>query len=56
MQAPPARLAQALTATLPAHLDNVYFTNSGTEAVEGALKLAKRHTGRTKLLSCYNAY
>lgn len=56
VQAPPARLAQALTATLPAHLDNVYFTNSGTEAVEGALKLAKRHTGRTKLLSCYNAY
>ena len=56
VQAPPARLAQALTATLPAHLDNVYFTNSGTEAVEGALKLAKRHTGRTKLLSCLNAY
>ncbi|RSK24725.1 aspartate aminotransferase family protein [Hymenobacter metallilatus] len=56
VQAPPARLAQALTATLPAHLDNVYFTNSGTEAVEGALKLAKRHTGRRKLLSCYNAY
>ncbi|WP_426491644.1 aspartate aminotransferase family protein [Hymenobacter sp. 102] len=56
VQAPPARLAQALTATLPAHLDNVYFTNSGTEAVEGALKLAKRHTGRTKLLSCFNAY
>ncbi|MFD2784113.1 aspartate aminotransferase family protein [Hymenobacter rubripertinctus] len=56
VQAPPAQLAQALTATLPAHLDNVYFTNSGTEAVEGALKLAKRHTGRTKLLSCLNAY
>ena len=56
VQAPPARLAQALTATLPAHLDNVYFTNSGTEAVEGALKLAKRHTGRTKLLSSFNAY
>ncbi|WP_019949304.1 aspartate aminotransferase family protein [Hymenobacter aerophilus] len=56
VQAPPARLAQALTATLPAHLDNVYFTNSGTEAVEGALKLAKRHTGRTGLVSCHNAY
>ncbi|RSK47186.1 aspartate aminotransferase family protein [Hymenobacter rigui] len=56
VQAPPARLAQALTATLPAHLDNVYFTNSGTEAVEGALKLAKRYTGRTRLLSCFNAY
>jgi len=56
VQAPPARLAQALTATLPAYLDNVYFTNSGTEAVEGALKLAKRYTGRTKLLSSFNAY
>ena len=56
VQAPPALLAQALHATLPAHLDNVYFTNSGTEAVEGALKLAKRHTGRTGLLSSYNAY
>ena len=56
VQAPPARLAQALTATLPARLDNVYFTNSGTEAVEGALKLAKRHTGRTGLLSSLNAY
>lgn len=56
VQAPPARLAQALTATLPARLDNVYFTNSGTEAVEGALKLAKRHTGRTGLISCHNAY
>ncbi|UYZ63740.1 aspartate aminotransferase family protein [Hymenobacter weizhouensis] len=56
VQAPPARLAQALTATLPPRLDNVYFTNSGTEAVEGALKLAKRHTGRTGLLSSLNAY
>ncbi|SDX66942.1 aspartate aminotransferase family protein [Hymenobacter psychrophilus] len=56
VQAPPAQLAQALTATLPARLDNVFFTNSGTEAVEGALKLAKRHTGRTGLISCHNAY
>ncbi|NVO86533.1 aspartate aminotransferase family protein [Hymenobacter terrestris] len=56
VQAPPAQLAQALVATLPARLDNVYFTNSGTEAVEGALKLAKRHTGRTGLVSCHNAY
>jgi acetylornithine/succinyldiaminopimelate/putrescine aminotransferase len=56
VQAPPAELAQALHATLPAHLDNVYFTNSGAEAIEGALKLAKRHTGRTELISCHNAY
>ena len=37
-------------------IDNVYFTNSGTEAVEGAMKLAKRFTGRTEFISCFNAY
>jgi len=56
VQAPPAQLAQALAATLPAPLDTVYFTNSGTEAIEGALKLAKRHTGRTGLVSALNSY
>jgi acetylornithine/N-succinyldiaminopimelate aminotransferase len=56
VQAPPARLAHALAATLPPPLDTVYFTNSGTEAIEGALKLAKRHTGRTGLVSAVNAY
>jgi acetylornithine/succinyldiaminopimelate/putrescine aminotransferase len=56
VQAPPAELAHALHQTLPAHLDAVYFTNSGTEAVEGALKLAKRHTGRSGLISCNRAY
>ncbi|MEJ8756002.1 aspartate aminotransferase family protein [Pontibacter sp. H259] len=56
VQAPQAKLAEALTATLPARLNNVYFLNSGTEAVEGALKLAKRYTGRTELISCRNAY
>jgi acetylornithine/succinyldiaminopimelate/putrescine aminotransferase len=56
VQAPPARLAHALAATLPAPLDTVYFTNSGTEAIEGALKLAKRHTGRTGLVSALNSY
>lgn len=56
VQAPPAELAQALHHTLPPALDNVYFTNSGTEAVEGALKLAKRHTGRTELISAHHAY
>jgi len=56
VQAPPARLAHALAATLPAPLDTVYFTNSGAEAIEGALKLAKRHTGRTGLVSAYNSY
>lgn len=56
VQAPQAQLAHALHKTLPAQLDNTYFLNSGTEAVEGALKLAKRYTGRTELISCYNAY
>ncbi len=37
-------------------IDHVYFTNSGTEAVEGAMKLAKRFTGRAEFISCYNAY
>lgn len=37
-------------------LDNVYFTNSGAEAVEGAMKLAKRFTGRSEIISCFNAY
>ncbi|RYU94809.1 aspartate aminotransferase family protein [Emticicia agri] len=56
-------LAQALTKTLTdfqtssgLKLDNVYFTNSGTEAVEGAMKLTKRFTGRTEIVSCYNSY
>jgi len=56
VQAAPALLAEALHRTLPVPLDSVYFTNSGAEAIEGALKLAKRHTGRTELISCFNAY
>ncbi len=56
VQAPQNLLAQALTQTLPAPLDNVYFTNSGSEAIEGAMKLAKRHTGRHEIISCHNAY
>ncbi len=56
VQAPQAQLAQALCSTLPARLNNVYLLNSGTEAVEGAMKLAKRYTGRTEFISCRNAY
>lgn len=56
VQQPQALLAQALTQTLPDPLDNVYLVNSGSEAVEGALKLAKRYTNRRKILSCENAY
>lgn len=56
VQTPQVRLAEALAQTLPAPLNACYFVNSGSEAVEGALKLAKRYTGRPKLVSCHNAY
>ena len=56
VQAPQVLLAQALQNTLPPALNNTYLVNSGAEAVEGALKLAKRFTGRTDLISCYNSY
>ncbi len=56
VQTPQTQLAKALCDTLPTHLDNVYLVNSGSEAVEGALKLAKRYTNRREIISCINAY
>jgi len=56
IQSPQVKLAKALTDTLPENLNQVYFLNSGSEAIEGALKLAKRYTGRTEIISCFNAY
>ena len=56
IQSPQVQLATMLTDNLPDPLDNVYFVNSGSEAVEGALKLAKRHTGRTQIIAFRNAY
>lgn len=56
MYQPTVRLAHQLCNILPKNLNSVYFTNSGAEAVEGALKLAKRFTGRTEIISFYNAY
>jgi putrescine aminotransferase len=56
VQSPQVQLAAALCATLPGSLDNVYFVNSGSEAIEGALKLAKRHSNRREFVSCVNAY
>jgi acetylornithine/succinyldiaminopimelate/putrescine aminotransferase len=50
------KLAQAIVSVLPEKLNSVYFVNSGSEATEGALKLAKRLTGRTELISFKNAY
>ena len=57
IQSPQVLLAQALVnSTKTSILNQVYFTNSGTEAVEGAMKMAKRYTGRTDFISCINAY
>jgi acetylornithine/succinyldiaminopimelate/putrescine aminotransferase len=56
VQAPQTELAELLVKHLPSHLNNVYFVNSGSEAIEGALKLAKRYTGRTEIVSFQNAY
>lgn len=53
---PQIELAKALTELLPKNLSTVYFTNSGTEATEGAMKLAKRFTGRTNIASFKNSY
>ncbi len=53
---PQVELATLLTQHLPDNLDAVYFTNSGTEATEGAMKLAKRYTGRSEIVAMKNAY
>ncbi len=53
---PQIKLAQELSDQLPEQLSTVYFTNSGTEATEGAMKLAKRFTGRTNFVSFRNSY
>jgi len=53
---PQVELATLLTEQLPDQLDSVYFVNSGTEATEGAMKLAKRVTGRREIISCRKAY
>lgn len=56
VQSPQVNFAEALAKALPAHLSCTYFVNSGAEAVEGAMKLAKRFTGRHKLIACKNSY
>jgi acetylornithine/N-succinyldiaminopimelate aminotransferase len=55
-QSPQVKYAASLAKLLPKQLSSVYFTTGGSEAVEGALKLAKRATGRTELISFKNAY
>ncbi|RYE36680.1 MAG: aspartate aminotransferase family protein, partial [Sphingobacteriaceae bacterium] len=56
VQSPQVKLAQKITSLLPESLNSVYFTNSGTEATEGAMKLAKRFTGRSEIIACKNSY
>lgn len=56
IQSPQSKFAQLLCDQLPDTLDRVYFVNSGTESVEGALKLAKKFTGRNKFVAFHNSY
>jgi acetylornithine/succinyldiaminopimelate/putrescine aminotransferase len=56
VEAPQTVFAKALTDILPASLNSVYFTNSGAEATEGAMKLAKRVTGRTQFIHFRHSY
>lgn len=56
VQHPQVKLAEAICKILPQKLQSVYFVNSGSEAVEGAIKLAKRYTGKPNIISFKNAY
>jgi acetylornithine/succinyldiaminopimelate/putrescine aminotransferase len=56
VQSPQVKLAEKLASLLPAALQSVYFVSSGSEAIEGAMKLAKRHTRRTETITFRNAY
>lgn len=56
VQAPQVELATKLVSVLPSSLNSVYFTNSGAEATEGAMKIAKRYTGRREFIAAHNAY
>ena len=56
VQSPQVKFSNALSSVLPKSLDSIYFVNSGSEAVEGAIKLAKKATDRSGLISFENAY
>jgi acetylornithine/N-succinyldiaminopimelate aminotransferase len=56
IQSKQVQFAKKICSLLPKSLNSVYFVNSGSEAVEGALKLAKRYTGRTEIISFTKAY
>jgi len=56
IQSPQVQYAALLASHLPASLNSIYFTNSGAEATEGAMKLAKRVTGRTEIVAFNQSY
>ncbi len=56
VESPQVLLASKLTSVLPEKLESIYYVNSGNEAIDGAIKLAKRYTGRYEIISCTNAY
>ena len=56
VQDTPLQLAKHLASLLPAQLETTYFVNSGTEAIEASIKLAKRYTGRYEIVSAHNSY
>ena len=56
VQSPQYKLAKLLADNLPSTLSTSYFVNSGAEAIEGAMKLAKRATGRSEIISCKDSY
>ena len=56
IQRPAVAYAKLLASLLPPPLETTYLVNSGTEAIEGALKLARRFTGRTEIVSAELAY
>jgi len=56
IQSPQYKLAKLLADNLPENLSTTYFVNSGAEAIEGAMKLAKRATGRSEIISCKDSY
>lgn len=56
VESPQVQLAKRLCDFLPDYLNSVYFVNSGAEAIEGAIKLSKKHTGRYEIMAFKNAY
>lgn len=56
IQSPQLKFAELLSQQLPESLNSVYLVNSGSEAIDGAMKLAKRLSGRSEIISCKNAY